>query len=388
MWRQRCCSYTVRCYDPDGDTRWTADYYRGAAELVLPDVDLSVCAIGDVVYVAGPLLTSSSSAAQWNLVRYDLQTGATLGRHHLTTSLAVSPHPPTDDIVDIAAGLDGTLGVLWAQPSGTVSDSQAFAQLDPGTLAELVGDSIAFHSSGWPFRRIEIDTAGDVHLGGEAEGRRGIAVEGTDEFRAAGQLGFPGLEWWYETGFLGRVPGPNLYPLVALHPSGHSGGQWLSSATRMQGTSSPDPVAILNDVAIVRDELGTALGAVTVGPGHVRGVNASAGVGSSFCAIATTGTIADQGWVGRFDLDGNFAKALTPTGLTTQATRVAASWGQGYYVLGGGAGRLYALDQSDAKRWTHKHHIPTDVYSTPAGECVTVGERSSRRGAGELDFVT
>lgn len=408
MWRQRCCSYTVRAYNTDGSTRWMGDYFGGATADSDPSIDLKVATIGNVVYVAGPRVESAAAAGTyWNCVRFSRATGAVLGRHDLWVTGHDRDAYSPGDIQDIAAGLDGSIGVLFWHDGTPATNDQKAGRYLATDLSALAVTTFAYHSAGFPFRQIEVDTDSVIHSDGGVgeitrEWKRCFALDGTDEFRGGGADDLPDpLVWWNEYPRITRHPGSNLYYVpTAVSPhavTGNVGAVWQAVPVRFNapilpgpGTTDTDLIGgMIIDLALMRDSLGAATGIVAIGP-HVRGDGGTVVETSGAGALATSGSIADRGNVGRWDLDGTLIKAYSPA-LTSHVLRVACAQGAGYYL---GASRLptlptlLACSSADATLWAHRHQVQTDLTALSDGGCVTVGDRSSRKGAGEIDFIT
>lgn len=407
MWRQRCCSYTVRCYDPDGETRWLQDYFRGATADSDPSIELKVAALGDVVYVAGPRVESAAAAGvYWNCCRYSRATGELLGRHDLWVPTYSRTSEENGDIQDICAGLDGSIGVLFWHDTGGTGDTQKAARYAAADLAHQATSTFAYNSAGFPFRQIEVDTDSVIHSDGgigeiTREWKRCFAIDGTDEFRGGGADDLPDpLVWWNEYPRITRHPGSNTYYVptsVSPHAvTGNVGAVWQAVPVRFNapilpgpGTTDTDLIGgMIIDLALMRDSLGAATGIVAIGP-HVRGDGGTVVETSGAGALATDGDIADRGNVGRWDLDGTLTKAYSPA-LTSHVLRVACAQGAGYYL---GTSRLPSLPSllaqsaADATLWAHRHQVHSDLTALSDGGCVTVGDRSSRKGSGELSFI-
>ena len=423
MWRRRCCTYTVRCYDQAGNTLWVQDYFRGATADSDPTFDLAVAAIGDFVFVAGPRI-HSPAGAYWNCVKYDLASGTLISRHDLWPPVDRDGVNGPGDIQDICAGADGNLGVLWFNSA----NRQHMGSFAPVDLASQWLSNTANHTTIYPtFGRCELDAAGTLHVGGESSGfgpgrgRNGFVIDGAAEYVVGGGEPASGAPWYAATGFLAKVPNVALnnipityatYTATANWPANVTeafkattgyGYLWHSVSTRWSGTGSMlggpgpglDTITELIDVAMLRDSGGTGIGLVVIGSGQKRGATATADIFAPFSQpngiLATAGSLAESGCVGRFGLTGDFTKTYSPFGLSTSIGRVATVPGAGYVLAGSRSVDLPTLlqrDASDGHEWAHKHQSVTDLVVTPAGGCVTVGERSRQDVATETSFLT
>lgn len=365
MLNPNCCSYTVRAYDTNGMTLWTADYFRGATAGEWSDtMDLAVCRIGGHVFVAGPRIVHGATA--WNLCDFSATSGNLLGRYDL------QPNGTAADIWDICRGEDGTLGALLYDKSwGTYDTSLA-----------LIASGVSNPSPYTAYQRITVDSTGTPFFSGAYSGNMAAALDGTEKYIVGGLVndvgGLSPDVWFLAYGYAKRGPGANAFPIASPDISTLD---WLSVAARTVPNTSPDTPRRLTDVAILKDSGGTSTDLITISPGHYRGNTASAAVGGSYTFVeSTSGTLAESGQVGRFDTTtGNHKRAFDPAAGITLA-RAATVQGAGYYVGGSRAanGSLFAIDSSDTKRWTHNHQSLTGLASTAAGGIVTVGLRSRR----------
>lgn len=417
--RTGCCSYTVRCYAPDGETKWTADYFRDAiaGEYDL-SVQLSVTTIGDRVFVGGPRVSHvfGGGTTYWNLCVYDLASGGLISKADLWDSAPYDLSNGNGDVQDVCGGDDGQLGVLFWQTNGA-THLQLAASFDPVSLTANWTTRALITGRSDPFLRIQIDAAGLAHVGGEAA-RHCLVLDGTSEYVGGSRID-SGAVWWAATGFCAKIPGPNgpsgsianavinsvynnvvSWPPhlteenVATPPTPRSQTWW--TVTTRGTTVGLDALSGVNDIALIRSS-GVPTRAILVGSGFVRGDSGTAMLPdgftppfpSDYAVAGTAGSIADQGCVGVFDVSGSYDKAYSPTGMNAIGKVEASLLDAGYYL---GSSRLLALptllarDATDGHLWAHRHQSLSDLAAASDGGCVTVGERS-KRSSGEADFI-